>query len=111
TGAPFSAPGASSPAARFAPSDHFNEPVTFAPTAVGRFTGNFSVADANPEGPVSRTVPLCGEGVMRGIRVLAVDGNGAAVPQIAKLHLQAHGTAQNVNINAMNLPLSAVATS
>jgi len=111
TGAPFSAPGASNPPARFAPSDHFNEPVTFAPAAVGRFTGNFTVSDTNAEGPVSRTVPLCGEGVMRGIRVLAVDGNGVPTPMLAKLHLQAHGTAQNVNINVMNLPLTAVATS
>jgi len=110
-GAPFSAPGAANPPARFAPSDHFNEPVTFAPTAVGRFTGNLTVSDANAEGPVSKIVPLCGEGVMRGIRVLAVDGNGVPAPMISKLHLQAHGTAQNVNVNVMNLPLTAVPTS
>jgi hypothetical protein len=78
---------------------------------VGKFTGNFTVSDTNAEGPVSRTVPLCGEGVMRGIRVLAVDGNGVPTPMVAKLHLQAHGTAQNVNINVMNLPLTAVPTS
>lgn len=111
SGAPFSAPGAAVPPARYATSDNFNEPLTFAPTAVGKFTGVFNVADTDPEGGASKSVALCGEGVMRGIRVLVVDANGNPIPQIAKLHLQAKGTAQNVNINAQNLPLTGVPTS
>jgi hypothetical protein len=111
TGAPFFAPGASNPPARFATSDAFNEPVTFAPTSVGKFAGTFRVSDNDPEGGASKMVPLCGEAVLRGIRVLAVDLNGVPFAQIAKLHLQSHGTAQNVNINAQNLPLVPVTTS
>ncbi len=111
SGAPFSAPGATNPPARFAPSDSFGEPVTFAPTTVGKFNGSFSVADTNSQGPVSSTVALCGEAVMRGIRVLAVSANGTPFTQIAKLQLKAHGTAQNVNENLMNLNLVPVMTS
>jgi hypothetical protein len=111
TAAPFSAPGASIPPARFGTSDHFVEPITFMPTATGKFTGSFTVADTNAEGPASAAVSLCGEGVMRGIRVLVVDGNGVPLPTLSKLQLQAHGTAQVVNVNAPNLPLVAVPTS
>lgn len=111
TGVPFLAPGAASPPARFAPSDSFVEPVTFAPSAVGKFLGSFLVADNNPQGPAIRNVALCGEAVMRGIRVLAVNANGAPITQIAKLQLKSHGTAQIVNENAQNLNLTTVPTS
>jgi len=112
TGAPFSAIGPASPPSRFAPSDHFSEAVTFAPTSVGKFTGTFTVSDTGAGvGPVSASVPLCGEGVKRGIRVLAVDANGNLFPAVAKLKLQSHGTAQIVNINVSNLALTAVTTS
>src|SRR5262249_2214725 len=83
----------------------------FGPTGVGRFTGTFTVSDTNPEGPVSTTVQLCGEGVGRGIRVLVVGANGTPAASVSRLHLQSHGTGQNVNINAQNLPLSGVPTS
>jgi HYDIN/CFA65/VesB-like, Ig-like domain len=108
---PFSAPAAMAPPARYAPSDSFNEPVTFAPTSVGKYVGTFSVSDNDPEGGASKSVPLCGEAVMRGIRVLAVDVHGTPFATVAKLHLQSHGTAQNININAQNLPLVPVTTS
>jgi hypothetical protein len=111
TAAPFSAPGASVPPARFGTSDHFVEPITFMPTATGKFTGSFTVADTNAEGPASAAVTLCGEGVMRGIRVLVVDGSGTPLASVAKLQLQAHGTAQVVNVNMQNLSLVAVPTS
>ena len=111
TAAPFSAPGASIPPARYAPSDSFNEPVTFAPTTVGKFVGSFTVSDNDPEGGATQTVPLCGEAVLRGIRVLAVAANGTPFATIAKLHLQSHGTAQLININTQNLALTGVATS
>jgi hypothetical protein len=111
TGAPFLAPGAASPPARFAPSDSFGEPVTFAPSAVGKFLGTFSVADNNPQGTVLRNVALCGEAVMRGIRVLAVSAGGTPFTQLDKLQLKSHGTAQNVNENLQNLNLVPVSTS
>jgi hypothetical protein len=111
SGAPFSAPGPASPPSRFAPNDHFTEPVTFGPTAVGKFLGSLTISDNDPEGGASATVPLCGEGVRRGIRVLAVDAAGTPFASIAALKLSAHGTAQKVNVNEKNLPLTGVATS
>ncbi|MGE5090356.1 MAG: choice-of-anchor D domain-containing protein [Candidatus Levyibacteriota bacterium] len=110
-GSPFSAPAAMSPPARYAPSDGFNEPVTFAPTTVGKYSGTFAIADTDPEGSATKSVPLCGEAVLRGIRVLAVDVHGTPFASVSKLHLQSHGTAQNINVNAQNLPLVAVTTS
>ena len=112
SGAPFSAPGPAAPPSRFAPSDHFSEPVTFGPTSVGKFNGTLNISDTGAGvGPVSASVALCGEGVKRGIRVLAVDKNGAMFPSVSRLKLQSHGTAQNVNINASNLSLVSVTTS
>jgi hypothetical protein len=111
SGAPFAATPATVPPARYATNNGFSEPVNFAPTGTGKFTGTFHVADTDPEGGASANVALCGEGVMRGIRVLAVDGSGTPFAQIAKLHLQSKGTATNVNVNAQNLPLVGVATS
>lgn len=111
SGAPFSAPGPANPPSRFAPNDHFSEPVTFGPTAAGKFTGSLSISDNDPEGGASATVPLCGEGVGRGIRVLAVNAAGTPMPQVSALKLQSHGTAQNVNINKKNLALTGVPTS
>jgi len=105
---PFSAPGPTSPVSRFAPSGHFSEPVTFAPVAVGKFTGALTVADNDPEGGASTSVPLCGEGVLRGIRVLVVSKAGVPYSSISKLKLQSHGTSTNVNINTGTLNLVAV---
>jgi hypothetical protein len=111
SGAPYAAPAATVPPARYATSDGFSEPITFAPTAAGKFSGTFNVADNDPEGVVAKSVSLCGEGVLRGIRVLAVDVHGTPIAQIAKLHLQSKGTAQGVNINTQNLALTGVPTS
>jgi hypothetical protein len=108
---PFSSPGASSPPARYAVNNGFSVPVTFAPMTVGNFTGSFSVADNDPEGPVSASVPLCGEGVQRGIRVLVVNSQGTPYPSVAKLHLQGKGAASSININLQDLPLVPVTTS
>jgi hypothetical protein len=111
SGAPYSAPGPASPPSRYAANDHFSEPVTFGPTAAGKFIGALTVSDNDPEGGASATVPLCGEGVQRGIRVLAVNAAGTPMPSVSALKLSAHGTAQNVNVNVKNLPLAGVPTS
>jgi Abnormal spindle-like microcephaly-assoc'd, ASPM-SPD-2-Hydin len=111
SGAPFSAPGPSTPPSRFATSDHFSEPVTFAPTTVGKFLSSLMVADNDPEGGASASVPLCGEGVRRGIRVLAIDNAGVPFTTVKALKLQSKGTAQNVNNNVSNLSLTSVPTS
>jgi hypothetical protein len=111
TAAPFSAPGATSPPSRYAPSDGFTEPVTFAPATTGKYTGSLTVTDADPEAPVSSTVSLCGEGVQRGIRVLVVNGSGVPYQSVDRLDLQAHGTSVGVNIHLKALPLVPVPTS
>jgi hypothetical protein len=111
SGAPYSAPGPVSPPSRYAANDHFSEPVTFGPTSAGKFIGALTIADNDPEGGASATVPLCGEGVQRGIRVLAVNAAGTPMATVSQLKLNAHGTAQNVNINVKNLPLAGVPTS
>lgn len=111
SGAPFSAPGPATPPSRFAANNHVTEPLTFGPTATGLFNGTFTVADTDPEGSASKTVSLCGEGVKRGIRVLAVDSAGAPFGTVKALKLQSKGTATNVNVNVSNLTLHSVATS
>jgi hypothetical protein len=111
TAAPFSAPRATSPPSRYAPNDSFTEPVTFAPATTGKFTGSLTVADADPQAPVSATVALCGEGVRRGIRVLVVNGSGVPFPSVGSLTMESHGTSVPVNIKLRNLPLLPVITS
>jgi hypothetical protein len=112
TGAPFSAPGAALPPNRYATTAGFTVPVTFGPTAVGKATGNLSIADnGDGEAPVSTSVPLCGEGVNRGIRVLVVNGSGVPYSTVDKLRLTSKGTSVGVNVNASNLPLVPVTTS
>jgi hypothetical protein len=111
TGAPFSVPGPASPPSRYASNDHGTAQVTFAPTAAGKFVGAVTIADNDPQGGASSAVPLCGEGVQRGIRVLAVNAAGVPFSTVKALKLQAKGTAQNVNVNLSNLSLSGVATS
>jgi hypothetical protein len=112
SGSPFSVPAAASPPSRYAPNTGYSLPVDFAPTATGKFTGTVDVSDAgNGEAPVSGSVNVCGEGVYRGIRVLAIDGSGTPYPTVAKLKLQSHNTSPNVNINVSNLPLVPVTTS
>jgi hypothetical protein len=103
---PFSAPGPTNPLSRFAPGTHFSEPVTFAPVAVGKFTGALTVDDNDSEGGAHANVPLCGEGVLRGIRVLAVNQSGVPYASVTKLKLQSHGTSTNVNMNVGPLSLT-----
>ena len=112
TASPFSAPGAASPPNRYAPTAGFTVPVTFGPTATGKFTGTLTIADnGNGEAPVSASVPLCGEGVTRGIRVLVINGSGTPYASVDKLHLSSHGTSPVVSIVKKNLPLTSVTTS
>jgi hypothetical protein len=112
TSVPFSTPAAATPPNRYAPTSGFGVPVTFGPTSVGKFTGSVSITDnGNGEAPVSTSIPLCGEGVNRGIRVLVVNGNGVPYATVNKLHLQSHGTSIGVNVNASALPLEPVTTS
>ena len=112
----FSGPGASSPPDRFAQGTSLSEPVTFRPTAPARkVTGTLTVRDNLPfDGipvgttPVERQVPLCGEAVGRGIRVLVEDNAGIPVTTPIDIQLRSVGTSPNVIINIKNLPLQTI---
>jgi hypothetical protein len=112
TGDPaFSGPGASSPPDRFAQGTSLSEPVTFHPTAPARkITGTLTLSDTFPLDPgnlVTRSVPLCGEAVGRGIRVLVEDNAGNPVSPV-DIQLRSVGTSPNVNIWAKSLSVQTI---
>ena len=57
---------------------------------------------------VERQVPLCGEAVGRGIRVLVEDNAGNPVTTPIDIQLHSVGTSPNVNINIKNLSLQTI---
>ena len=104
----FSGPGPTVPVTRVQPSQSFLEPVTFNPSGgpARKLTGNLHIQDNVVSGPVVQAdVPLCGESVGRGIRVLAYDTNGNIIPSVSRLQLQSHGLTNPVNINLKKLDL------
>ena len=109
---PFSGPAATSPPTRVEVGGSLIEQVTFHPLAAAtKVTGNLHVEDSFPLDPgnvVAKDVPLCGEAVGRGIRVLAVDPAGVPVPNVDMLKLTANGVSSPPNINLKNLPLQTV---
>ncbi len=109
---PFSGPGATSPPTRIEPGGILTEQVTFHPLAAAtKVTGNLHLEDSFPLDPgnvVAKDVPLCGEAVGRGIRVLVVDTAGNPVPNVDMLKLQAHGVSSPPNINLKNLSLQTI---
>ena len=106
---PFSAPAATSPPTRVQVGSSFAEQVTFHPTVASRkVTGTLHIEDTFPLDPgnnVTADVPLCGEAVGRGIRVLVVDKAGVPVANVGSLQLKATGVAAPPNVNLKNLPL------
>ncbi|HXJ64043.1 MAG TPA: choice-of-anchor D domain-containing protein, partial [Actinomycetota bacterium] len=112
TGSPaFSGPPATTPPSRFAPNSGGSEPILFNPTAAARkLTGVMTITDSmgpSPTAaPVTRQVALCGEGVGRGFRVLAVNAAGTPYAQLKSLKLISHGFRNNVNTNLKNLNLT-----
>jgi hypothetical protein len=107
---PFSGLAATVPPTRFQVGSTFTEQVTFHPvTAPARkVTGNLHVEDLFPLDPgnnVAADMPLCGESVGRGIRVLVVDAAGVPVSSIVSLRLQATGVSNPPNVNLKDLPL------
>jgi hypothetical protein len=105
----FSAAAPTTPPSRVQVGSSFDESVTFRPTATARkVTGTLHIEDLFPLDPgnnVSADVPLCGEAVGRGIRVLVVNGSGTPVPTVSSLKLSATGVSlpQNVNLKNLNL--------
>jgi photosystem II stability/assembly factor-like uncharacterized protein len=110
-GSSFSAPGATSPLTRVQPGHSFNENVTFHPTTgpARKVTGTLHVEDTlGGAGSVSADVPLCGESVGRGIRVLVYDTNGSLVATVDRLALKSHGLTNPINIQQKNLTLTTI---
>ena len=58
--------------------------------------------------PVAADVPLCGESVGRGIRVLVFDTSGNIVPSVDRLQLQSSGLTNPINVNQKDLPLTTI---
>jgi hypothetical protein len=112
TGDPaFSGPGAASPPDRFAVGTSLYEPVTFHPTAPARkVTGTLTLSDTFPfdSALVTRSVPLCGEAVGRGIRVLVEDNAGNPITTPLDLQLRSVGTSPNVILNPKGLTLQTI---
>ena len=106
---PFSAVPPTTPPTRVQVGSSFAELVTFHPTAAARkVTGTLHIEDLFPLDPgnnVSADVPICGEAVGRGIRVLVVDKAGNPVTKVDMLKLQATGVAAPPNVNLKNLAL------
>lgn len=107
--AAFSGPGVTNPLTRVPLGHSFVESVSFHPTggASRAVRGTLQIEDdLNGEStPIIVTVPLCGESVGRGIRVLVYDTSGNLVSNVDKLSLQSHGLTIPVNIQLKNQPL------
>jgi hypothetical protein len=110
--AAFSTPAAATPPNRLATSDAMNVGVTFRPTSSPsrKLTGTLVIRDTIGSDPpvVEREVPLCGEAVGRGIRVLVVDRSGVPVATVKQLKLRGHGVISNVNLMEKNLGLTTI---
>jgi hypothetical protein len=110
SGPPFSGLGPTTPPTRVQPGSSLTEQVIFHPTsAATKVTGNLHLADLyvgqDSLNIVSKDVPLCGEAVGRGIRVLAVNPSGVPYNTVTALTLKANGVSSPPNINLKNLPL------
>lgn len=96
------------------PSSSYDEAVTFRPTSAParRVDGVLHIEDtlgpAPVSGTVSKDIPLCGESVGRGIRVLVVDASGVPVNTVTRLMLQSFGTTIPINIQERNLALTTI---
>lgn len=108
----FSGPPATTPAARVAPNTGFTEPVLFAPTGASdrSVDGVLSIAHvvSGSALTVAKNVPLCGEAVGRGIRVLAIKKDGTVYPTISRLTLQSFGLQRKTSVDQRNLSLTTI---
>ena len=114
TGSPaFSAPTATTPPTRKQVGSTFSEPVTFAPSggSARRLDANLHIEDSFPLDPgnvVARDVPLCGESVGRGFRVLVRDRQGNIVTKVGSIKLGSVGVTPNASANVKNPPLTTI---
>ena len=114
TGSGFSAPPATVPPTRVGLGARINLPVTFHPTgaAARMITGNLHIQDgmgpSPTSAPVAADVPLCGESVGRGIRVLAIDPAGTPLTSLKSLSLKSSGINPVVTIGLRDLTLTSI---
>jgi hypothetical protein len=108
----YTGPLAVVPPVRLAANGYFDEPVTFGPSGAPdrSVEGNLSVQHnvAGSAIVVQKTVPMCGEAVGRGIRVLAVKRDGTVQPTITRLTLQSFGIKRKISVDARNLALTTI---
>ena len=110
----FSGPPAASPPDRVNPTLSFIEQVTFRPTSSPSraVRANLRVTDtmgpSPTDLPVTADIPLCGESVGRGIRVIVYDTSGNIVQNVTRLSLQSHGLTNPVNIQLKNQALTTI---
>ena len=109
----FTGPLASAPPARVAPNASFLEPVTFRPTGGPdrSVDGSLSITH-NVAGTASivvqEVVPLCGESVGRGIRVLVLDPAGNTYSTVDRITLQSFGLKKKINVDVRDAPLTTI---
>lgn len=109
----FSAPAATTPPTRKQIGTTFSEPVTFAPSggSARKVESSLHIEDSFPDDPgnvVSRDVPVCGESVGRGFRVLVRDRAGTIVTKVASIKLGSVGVTPNASLNLKNPPLTTI---
>ena len=108
----FSGPLATNPPARVASNASFAEPVLFAPTGAPdrSVDGVLSIAHlvSGSVLTVAKNIPLCGEAVGRGIRVLVVKKDGTVYPTISRLTLQSFGLQRKTSVDQRNLALTTI---
>jgi len=109
--AAFTGPPPATPPVRVAPNASFIEPVTFHPTGGPdrSVDGILSIAH-NVTGTITvqELVPLCGESVGRGIRVLVLDPAGNMYPTVDRITLQSFGIKRKISEDVRNAPLTTI---
>jgi len=91
------------PPIRIAPNGAFEVRVVFEPSVTARrISGALEITSNDPLLPVL-SVPLCGEGVDTGIRLLVTDPTGTPVPLVTRLQLDSSGVSGSVQDKRTNL--------
>jgi hypothetical protein len=110
----FTTPVAIVPPLRVPPTNSADVPVTFHPTGgpTRKVTGTLYITDtlgpAPTAAPVVAAIPVCGESVGRGIRVIVYDNDGNLVSIADRIKLQSHGLTHPVNEQVQDPALTTI---
>ena len=102
----YTGPLANVPPDRIAPNGFLDEPVTFTPTAIDRSVEGVMSVQHVVDGStitVEKNVPMCGEAVGRGIRVLVTNRAGTVAAKVDRLTLQSFATKRKISVDVRNL--------